>query len=210
MGSRSGRLQVALLRKTLPQSDASLSCHQQASARWLMPPPSTPGIEGMHSAKRWLMPPHKFAHGPSTAPCATTQLRLSLVALSPLRSTLGRALRQILHGLPRHSPQGNNVQEEQHSVPLLPGPHRHNAELLLGTMTIQQTRVLQCLPQVRGCYEVDLWSTTRTAATPKTRLAPNGQPDGCSGRVTLNLIATHQPPKPSAQISARITKCSCF
>ena len=24
---------------------------------------------------RWLMPPHKFAHAPSTAPCATTRLR---------------------------------------------------------------------------------------------------------------------------------------
>ena len=67
-------------------------------------------------------------------------------------------------------------------------------ELLLETMTIQQTRVLECLPQVRGCDEINLWSTTRTAATPKTRLAPSGQADGCSGRVTLTPIATHQPP----------------
>ena len=101
-------------------------------------------------------------------------------------------------------PSGD-VPEEQHSVPRLPGPHRHDAELLLQTMTIQQTRVLQCLRQERGCDEVDLWSTTRTAATPKTMLAPNGQPDGCSGLVTLTPIATHQPQNASAQIS-----CSCF
>ena len=34
---------------------------------------------------------------------------------------------------------------------------------------IEQTRGLQCLPQVRNCDEVDLWSTTRTAATPKNQ-----------------------------------------
>ena len=73
-------------------------------------------------------------------------------------------------------------------------------------MTIQQTRVLQSLPEERGCDEVDLWSTTISAATPKTMLAPNGQPNGCSGRVTLTPIATHQPQSAFAQIS----KCSYF
>ena len=94
-----------------------------------------------------------------------------------------------------------------HSLPLLPGPHRHDAELLLQTMTIQQTRVLQCLPQECGCDEVDLWSTTRSVATPETMLAPNGQPNGCRGRVTLTPIATHQPQSASAKIrSAAVSK----